>query len=105
MTLELIHDYDPSDDERSLIAKLAARLEEHARKNKSKWAYYEGKNALKDLNIALPAVASSIRAVVGWPEIVVDSLAAGVARVDLPKGGHQRTRPSVCRKRLGLRIC
>ena len=75
MTLELIHDYDPSDDERSLIAKLAARLEEHARKNKSKWAYYEGKNALKDLNIALPAVASSIRAVVGWPEIVVDSLA------------------------------
>lgn len=75
MTLELIPDYDPSDDERSLIAKLAARLEEHARKNKSKWAYYEGKNALKDLNIALPAVASSIRAVVGWPEIVVDSLA------------------------------
>lgn len=75
MTLELIHDYDPSDDECNLIAKLSGRLQEHARKNKLKWAYYEGKNALKDLNIALPAVASSIKAVVGWPEIVVDSLA------------------------------
>lgn len=75
MTLELIRDYEPSDDERGLIAKLAGRLQEHARKNKLKWAYYEGKNTLKDLNIALPAVASSIRAVVGWPEIVVDSLA------------------------------
>lgn len=75
MTLELIHDYELADDERGLIAKLSGRLQEHARKNKLKWAYYEGKNALKDLNIALPAVASSIRAVVGWPEIVVDSLA------------------------------
>ena len=75
MTLELIHDYELADDERGLIAKLSGRLQEHARKNKLKWAYYEGKNALKDLHIALPAVASSIRAVVGWPEIVVDSLA------------------------------
>ena len=75
MTLELIHDYELADDEHNLIAKLAGRLQEHARKNKLKWAYYEGKNALKDLNIALPAVAGSIRAVVGWPEIVVDSLA------------------------------
>ena len=75
MTLELIRDYELADDEHTLIAKLAGRLQEHARKNKLKWAYYEGKNALKDLNIALPAVASSIKAVVGWPEIVVDSLA------------------------------
>ena len=75
MTLELIHDYELADDERGLIAKLSGRLQEHARKNKLKWAYYEGKNALKDLNIALPAVAGSIKAVVGWPEIVVDSLA------------------------------
>ena len=75
MTLELIHDYELTDDEHNLIAKLSGRLQEHARKNKLKWAYYEGKNALKDLNIALPAVASSIKAVVGWPEIVVDSLA------------------------------
>ena len=87
MTLELIRDYELADDERGLIAKLSGRLQEHARKNKAKWAYYEGKNALKDLNIALPAVASSIRAVVGWPEIVVDSPggAAGVAGVDLPQ--------------------
>lgn len=75
MTLELIRDYELADDERGLIAKLSGRLQEHARKNKLKWAYYEGKNALKDLNIALPAVAGSIKAVVGWPEIVVDSLA------------------------------
>ena len=39
MTLELIRDYELADDEHNLIAKLAGWLQEHARKNKAKWAY------------------------------------------------------------------
>lgn len=63
------------EEERNLIAELSAKLLRFQPRNKQKWDYYDGKAPLKDLGIALPSKAKDIKAVVGWPEIVVDALA------------------------------
>ena len=63
------------EEERNLIAELSAKLLRFQPRNKQKWNYYDGKAPLKDLGIALPSKAKDIKAVVGWPEIVVDALA------------------------------
>lgn len=46
----------------------------HLARNRIRERYYDGKNALKDLGIAIPPSLTNIETVVGWPQKAVDAL-------------------------------
>ena len=47
----------------------------HLARNRIRSRYYDGKNVLKDLGIAIPPSLRGIETVVGWPQKAVDALA------------------------------
>lgn len=63
-----------ADDERDLLQGLRVQLARFAGKNRRQWAYYDGRQGLKNMGIAIPQNIVDVEAVVGWPEIVVDAL-------------------------------
>lgn len=63
-----------SDEERKILKKLRSQLLLHARKNKEKQNYYEAKQVIKHLDIAVPRVLTDIGTAIGWAGTVVDIL-------------------------------
>lgn len=64
-----------SDDEVKKLNKLLYVWQIKLSRNKLKKEYYEGKNPIKNLGIAIPPDFTNIDMVVGWPAKAVDSLA------------------------------
>lgn len=58
-------------NEIALIDRLVKKLESHEPKNLILERYYDGKQALKDLNISIPPQLRSVEEVVGWPGTAV----------------------------------
>jgi hypothetical protein len=63
-----------SADELGVFERLVKKLTSHEAKNILLEAYYEGKNRLKDLRIAIPPHMVTVDAVVGWPGTAVQVL-------------------------------
>lgn len=64
-----------SDEELSLVAELSNRLQSVQEANSLKAAYYDGKQRVRDLGIAIPPhLRDVLDAVVDWPGTVVDVL-------------------------------
>lgn len=63
------------DLEGGLFGRLQAQLRVHRPKNQRQWRFYDGKEAVKNLGIAIPHSMVGVEAVMGWPEIIVDALA------------------------------
>ncbi|MFF9541283.1 phage portal protein [Streptomyces sp. NPDC014724] len=63
-----------SDDESKLVGQLRGRIQKYAKKNALKHEYYEGKQKVRQLNIAVPPSLQEIAVSVGWPGTVVDVL-------------------------------
>lgn len=61
--------------EKRMLADLLTVWEHKLQNNKKRVDYYEGKNKLKDLGIAIPQNMRNLNAVVGWPAKAVDGLA------------------------------
>jgi hypothetical protein len=61
-------------DERRMAVELAQRLNQKWARNSLRRRYYDGRNALKDLGIAIPPPLKSVEVVVGWPAKAVDSM-------------------------------
>ena len=60
--------------DRPIAVELVRRLNEKWMRNQLRRRYYEGRNALKDLGIAIPPPLKSVEVVVGWPAKAVDSM-------------------------------
>lgn len=63
-----------SDEERDSIRQFSARIETLRIKNLRKEAYYEGKQRVRKLGIAIPPSLRDLEISVGWPTTVVDVL-------------------------------
>lgn len=61
-----------TDDEARLIGYHLDRLARFQRANALKFAYYEGRQRVKNLGISIPPSLRDIETVVGWPGIAVD---------------------------------
>lgn len=61
-------------DEYRLLKKLRSQLIRHIPQNKIKQNYYEAKQVIKHLDIAVPAVLTDIGTAIGWGGTVVDIL-------------------------------
>lgn len=62
------------DDEREEITTLSEQLIRVQFANVQKWKYYDGEAGIKNIGIAIPGSMINVEAVIGWPEIVVDTL-------------------------------
>jgi hypothetical protein len=60
------------DDLRLMLCQWSQRLQ----RNSLRLKYYDGKNRLKDLGIAIPPSLKNVETVIGWPAKAVDALAA-----------------------------
>lgn len=65
-----------SEDELNELRILLDVWKSKARRNALRSMYYEGKNRLKDLGIAIPPNLQYVDSVVGWPAKAVDTLAS-----------------------------
>lgn len=63
-----------TDDERLILKKLRAQLRVNVDKNKTKQQYYEAKQVIKHLDIAVPKTLTDIGTAIGWAGTVVDIL-------------------------------
>lgn len=64
-----------SDDEQRQIRRLTDQLDTHRRSNVIKNCYYEARQSIQNIGIAIPQeVVSKVRPVVGWASTVVDVL-------------------------------
>lgn len=63
-----------SDDESAVYGALRSRLNFFAPRNKVKNQYYEAKQTVRKLDIAVPPQLSDLHVAVGWPGTVVDVL-------------------------------
>lgn len=61
-------------DEYKILKKLRSQLLTHAKKNKFKQDYYEAKQIIQHLDIAVPRVLTDIGTAIGWSGTVVDML-------------------------------
>jgi hypothetical protein len=59
---------------KGLLDGLATQLDDYAEANKTKVAYYEAKQSVESLNIALPNGWEKVSTVLGWPAKAVDTL-------------------------------
>lgn len=66
---------DLPDADGPVFRKLVARWMQKLRRNLLRTHYYDGKNRMKDLGIAIPPQLKRIETVVGWPAKAVDVLA------------------------------
>lgn len=63
-----------SEDHRAALSRLAAQLMAKSSRNRIRRQYYDYKQGLKDLGIALPPSLKSVEAVLGVPAKAVDSM-------------------------------
>lgn len=63
-----------SDDEYQILKRLRSQLLNHVKKNKIKQQYYEAKQVIKHLDIAVPRMLTDIGTAIGWGGTVVDIL-------------------------------
>jgi len=63
-----------SDDEERLAHRLLEKLESHQAKNQQLEAYYDAKQHVRDLGIAIPPHLRNLEAAIGWPGTAVDAL-------------------------------
>lgn len=63
-----------SQDELDLVTRLQTRLHMYQPANAEKADYYSGKQALKDMGIAIPPTLRGMAACIGWPGTAVDVL-------------------------------
>jgi hypothetical protein len=63
-----------SDDEQRTVRGLIQQLQHYQRHNQLMDRYYEGKQRVRDLGIAIPPHLRNIETVVGWPGTGVDAL-------------------------------
>lgn len=61
-------------DEQIIVQRLATKLAKHQKPNVEKWQYYDEKQAMKNMGIAIPESMLNVEAVVGWAAIVVDAM-------------------------------
>ena len=61
-------------DELAMVSVMASTLSRTNQVNRTVEAYYEGSRRAKTLGISIPPSMRSVRAVIGWPGIVVDSI-------------------------------
>lgn len=59
-------------DEENIVKRLQLQMKTVQSSNAVQESYYEGSKKVDDLGIAIPPQFTSVQAVVGWPEIVVD---------------------------------
>ncbi len=62
-------------DEQDLLDRLLAQLADKQRRNRIRSAYYDGRNAVRDLGISTPPSMRRVATVLGWPAKAVDVLA------------------------------
>lgn len=60
--------------ELQVVQRLTTRLMRHQVSNVEKWQYYDEKQAMKNMGIAIPESMLNVEAVVGWAAIVVDAM-------------------------------
>lgn len=60
--------------EESQIAFMQSDLARYRRVNRTKWEYYDGEAALKNMGIAVPTAMVNVEAVIGWGGVIVDAL-------------------------------
>ena len=63
-----------SDQEQATASRLLAKLETHQPKNLLLEAYYDAKQRVRDLGIAIPPHLRNLEAAIGWPGTAVDAL-------------------------------
>ncbi|MFE2997993.1 phage portal protein [Nocardia sp. NPDC059246] len=63
-----------SEDEKKLVTELRGRIEKYAQINARKQDFYEGKQKVEHLDIAVPPQLKDLFVSVGWPGTVVDVL-------------------------------
>lgn len=63
-----------SDDEQKILEKLRSQLQSHVQPNREKQNYYEAKQVVKHLDIAVPKHLQDIGVAVGWAGTCVDAL-------------------------------
>lgn len=63
-----------TDDEMLILKKLRGQILQHARPNRGKSLYYEAKQIIRHLDIAVPRSLTDIGTAVGWAGTVVDTL-------------------------------
>lgn len=63
-----------SDDETAVINGLSRAILRRRRKDREHKAYYEGRQRLKTLGLAVPPELAGFETVVNWPRVVVDEL-------------------------------
>ena len=61
-------------NEQIIIQRLTSKLVKHQPPNVEKWQYYDEKQAMKNMGIAIPESMLNVEAVVGWAAIVVDAM-------------------------------
>lgn len=61
-------------DEQMIVQRLTSKLVKHQVPNVEKWQYYDEKQAMKNMGIAIPESMLNVEAVVGWAAIVVDAM-------------------------------
>src|SRR5690349_19360562 len=62
------------DDEMLILKKLRSQLLKHSKRNKEKQNYYEAKQVIKHLDIAVPRTLTDIGTALSWAGTVVDIL-------------------------------
>lgn len=60
--------------EKSQIVRMQYELGQYRQKNKTKWEYYDGEAALKNMGIAVPSAMINVEAVIGWGGVIIDAL-------------------------------
>ena len=63
-----------SDDEYRLLKQLRSQLQEHIKGNEQKQAYYEARQIVQHLDIAVPRNLTDIGTAVGWAGTTVDAM-------------------------------
>ena len=58
----------------TVVSTLSRELDVYRPNNRTKWEYYDSEAAIKNIGLAVPESMVNVDVVLGWPEIVVDSL-------------------------------
>lgn len=74
MTVALAAEDRLDEDERAQIGELSTKLHRHQYSNANKFQYYDGEIGVDNIGIAIPQSMVNVKAVLAWPEIVVDAL-------------------------------
>lgn len=74
MSLDLIRIPSLTDSEQDIFNSLMAQLAAKAPRNRLRAAYYDGKNAVRDLGIAMPPNFRNVAMVLGWSAKAIDVL-------------------------------